>query len=223
VSIAKDTFRMNERIRVPEVRLVDHEGRQVGVVATEEALRRAREAGLDLVEVAPNERPPVCRIMDYGKWKYQQRKKLKKHGHEQQLKEVRLRPNTDSHDLQVKLERARGFLQRGDRVQFTMLLRGRERFHTDLAVQNMGRIAEGLSDLGYVERPPRSEGRRLTMVIVPGKPARTQKTQGRAPARPSREAKPAQPRPPEAAPGADAPEQSQEPTGQPADTQAESA
>lgn len=212
---------MNERIRVSEVRLVDEEGRQVGVVALAEALRRAREAGLDLVEVAPNEHPPVCRIMDYGKWKYQQRKKQKRHGHEQHLKEVRLRPNTDPHDLQFKLDRAKSFLQRGDRVQFTMLLRGRERFHLDLAVRNMGRIAEGLSDVGHVERPPRAEGRRLTMVIVPGKSA---KTQGPATAKTDRGRRIAQSVAPDAAADntADS-EKPHQPEAAPADSQAESA
>ncbi len=165
------TLRINERIRVPQVRLIDHEGTQVGVVPTHEALGMARDVEMDLVEVAPTERPPVCRIMDFGKQKYRQKKKQKKHVHEQQLKEVRLRPNTDKHDLDVKTNRARDFLKRGDRVQFTMLMRGRERFHVDKAIGHMREMADSLSEMAYVERHPRAEGRRITMVIVPGKPA----------------------------------------------------
>lgn len=154
---------------MPQVRLIDHEGTQVGVIATMEALRMAREVEMDLVEVAPTERPPVCRIMDFGKQKYRQNKKQKKHVHEQQLKELRLRPNTDTHDLEVKIKKAREFLKRGDRVQFTMMMRGRERFHTDMALASMRQIADGLTECSHVERPARAEGRRITMVIVPGK------------------------------------------------------
>lgn len=154
---------------MPQVRLIDHENNQVGVVATLEALRMAREVEMDLVEVAPTERPPVCKIMDFGKQKYRQNKKQKKHVHEQQLKELRLRPNTDDHDLQVKVKKAKEFLKRGDRVQFTMMMRGRERFHTDMALASMRQIADGLADCSHIERPARAEGRRITMVIVPGK------------------------------------------------------
>jgi len=172
VNIAiEQQVRINERIRVPQVRLIDQEGNQLGVVATMDALRMAREAEMDLVEVAPTERPPVCRIMDFGKQKYRQ-KKQKKHVHEQQLKEVRLRPNTDTHDLEVKMRKAREFFKKGDRVQFTMLMRGRERFHTDMALANMRDMAEKLSDVGHIERPARAEGRRITMVMVPGKATR---------------------------------------------------
>jgi translation initiation factor IF-3 len=154
---------------VPQVRLIDHENNQVGVVATLDALRMAREVDMDLVEVAPTERPPVCKIMDFGKQKYRQNKKQKKHVHEQQLKELRLRPNTDDHDLEVKIKKAKEFLKRGDRVQFTMMMRGRERFHTDMALASMRRIADGLADTSHIERAARAEGRRITMVIVPGK------------------------------------------------------
>jgi translation initiation factor IF-3 len=170
-------MRINERIRVAQVRLIDQEGNQVGVVETAEALRMAREVDMDLVEVAPTERPPVCRIMDFGKQKYRQNKKQKKRVHEQQLKELRLRPNTDTHDLEVKIRRAREFLKRGDRVQFTMMMRGRERFHSDMALASMRQIAEGLAECSHVERPARPEGRRITMVIVPGKATGTGKTE----------------------------------------------
>jgi translation initiation factor IF-3 len=107
--------------------------------------------------------------MDFGKQKYRQNKKQKKHVHEQQLKELRLRPNTDTHDLEVKIKKAREFLKRGDRVQFTMMMRGRERFHTDMALASMRQIADGLTDCSHVERSARAEGRRITMVVVPGK------------------------------------------------------
>jgi translation initiation factor IF-3 len=201
VNIASERqLRVNERIRVPQVRLIDHEGTQVGVISTHEALSMAREVDMDLVEVAPMERPPVCRIMDFGKQKYRQKKKQKKHVHEQQLKEVRLRPNTDKHDLEVKTKRAHAFLKRGDRVQFTMLMRGRERFHVDKAIGHMREMADSLTELGYVERHPRAEGRRITMVMVPGKPtAKGDKGQSKQP-RPARPAPQQQPAQPQAAP-----------------------
>lgn len=142
----------------------------------EEALRRAREAGLDLVEVAPHERPPVCRIMDYGKWKYEQKKKLKRqHAHEVELKEVRLRPKTDTHDLQIKLRRAAEFLERGDKVQFTMIFRGRERFHQEIGLQTFQFILDEFGERVKVERPARMDGRRLTMVVAPAKAGTTSK------------------------------------------------
>lgn len=141
---------------------------QVGIISTDEALRRAREAGLDLVEVAPHERPPVCRIMDYGKWKYQQKKKVKKH-HEQQLKEVRMSPKTDARDKEIKVARACKFFEQGDKVQFTMLFRGRERFHQDRGIVIFQAIIDQLGEAVKVERPPRTEGRRMTMVLSPGK------------------------------------------------------
>ena len=146
------------------------------MVSTEEALRRAYEAGLDLVEIAPNERPPVCRITDYGKWKYQQKKKLKKHVHEQLLKEVRLSAKTDEHDRQIKVTRAREFLSEGHKVQFTMIFRGRERFHQDRGLAIFQAIIEEFAAIAKVERPPRTEGRRMVMVLAPnktsGKPAK---------------------------------------------------
>ena len=130
----------------------------------------AREAGLDLVEVAPQARPPVCRIMDYGKWKYAQKKKDQKakvHRHESMLKEVRLRPKIDAHDLVIKVEQAREFLSKGDKVQFTMLFRGREMVHLDIGHQAFARIKEGLADVARVERDGKLEGRRMTMIVAP--------------------------------------------------------
>lgn len=140
-----------------------------GVVPTDEALRLAREAGLDLVEISPNERPPVCKIMDYGKHKYLQSKKLKQKHHEQKLKEVRIRPKTDPHDREIKLRHAREFLQHGDRVQFTMNFKGRERFHQELGSEAFREIINNLADIAKVEVPPKLLGKRMTMVLVPVK------------------------------------------------------
>jgi len=160
---------VNEQIRLSPVRLIDENNEQVGIVPTEEALRRAREVGLDLVEVAPMERPPVCRIMDYGKWKYQQSKKQKKHHPEQQLKTVRLTPKTDQRDKEIKLKKAREFLSRGNKVQFLMRFRGREYVHRDLGMETLQAIAAELAEGAKVERPPKMEGRRMTMVLTPAR------------------------------------------------------
>jgi translation initiation factor IF-3 len=124
---------------------------------------------MDLVEVAPNERPPVCRIMDYGKFKYSQKKKKKQKHHEQKLKEVRLHPKTSEHDREIKVNQAIAFLEKGDKVQFTMIYRGRERFHQELGYDIFKSIVEELGDKVRVERPPRSEGARTTMVLAPAK------------------------------------------------------
>ncbi len=142
---------------------------------TDEALALAREAGVDLVEVSPNERPPVCKIMDYGKQKYLQSKRLKQKHHEQRMKEVRIRPKTDPHDKEIKLNRAKRFLAHGDRVQFTMLFRGRERFHKEVGLRIFEEIVASLEDGAKIERAPRIMGRRMTMVLVPSKPTVTRK------------------------------------------------
>jgi translation initiation factor IF-3 len=145
----------------------------VGIVSTEEALRMAADAGLDLVEVAPMERPPVCRIMDYGRWKYQQKQRSKQHhSHETQLKEIRIRPKTDAHDREIKINRARGFLEKNDKVQFTMLFRGRERVHREVGQKAFSDIVDVLSDIAKVERDVKMEGRRMTMVLAPNKSAK---------------------------------------------------
>lgn len=137
---------------------------------------------MDLVEVAPTERPPVCRIMDYGKWKYQQKKKHKTHHREQQLKEVRLSPKTDDHDKEIKVNRARDFLGQGDKVQFTMVFRGRERFHQDRGLAIFREIVAGFGETAKIERPPKMEGRRMTMVLSPDKPAVKPAAKPKAPA-----------------------------------------
>ena len=163
-------LRVNEQIRLSPIRLIDQHNTQIGIISTEEALTMAYDADLDLVEVAPTERPPVCRIMDYGKWKYAQKKKQKhRGGHEIQIKEVRIRPKTDDHDRLIKMNRAIKFLQKGDKVQFTMMFRGRERFHQDIGYRIFQEIKQELVDVAKVEREPRMEGRRMTMVVGPAK------------------------------------------------------
>ncbi|MBL7221385.1 MAG: translation initiation factor IF-3 [Phycisphaerae bacterium] len=157
-------------MRVSPVRLIDQNEEQAGIVPLSEAQAMAREAGLDLVEVVPTATPPVCRILDYGKYKYDLAKKqrqAKAHRHETELKEVRIRtPKIDTHDLMIKVERARGFLLRGDRVQFSLRFRGRELAHIDEGQRIFTQIEEALQDCGKVDRN-RREGRRITMLIAP--------------------------------------------------------
>jgi len=168
----KRGLRVNGGIRADKVRLVDESNNQVGVITKDEALNKAREVGLDLVEVAPNSEPPVCRIMDYGKWQYQQKRRgreahKKSQHHAVMLKEIRLRPETDTHDLEVKLKHAREFLEKGHRVQFSVFFRGRQMLHKDRGYQVLDRITEQLEDLAKVERPAMMSGRRMTMVMIP--------------------------------------------------------
>ena len=150
--------------------MIQADGEQVGIVPIEEALEVAKKAGLDLVEVAPNADPPVCRIMDYGKFKYQASKKgqeTKKKGRTVQLKEVRMRPRTEEHDLGFKLKNIRKFLEKRDRVKVTVLFRGREMAYMDQGIALLMRVAEELEEIGNVEQAPTREGWRLTMVLVP--------------------------------------------------------
>jgi len=171
-------LRVNGQIRVSPIRLIDQDNNQVGVIDTADAGRMARDAGLDLVEVAPNSDPPVCRIMDYGKWKYAQRKKEQKakaHAKQSELKGIRLRPNIDEHDLGIKLNKAREFLEDGDKVQFTMLFRGRQMAHKGLAFESMRSCFDRLSDVSKVEQPPKMMGRRMTMLLAPDKSGRDAK------------------------------------------------
>ncbi len=161
---------MNQRIRAKTVRLIQADGEQVGILPIEEALDVAKKAGLDLVEVAPNADPPVCRIMDYGKFKYQASKKgqeTKKKSRSVQLKEVRMRPRTEEHDLGFKLKNIRKFLEKRDRVKVTVLFRGREMAYMDQGVELLKRVAEEVEEIGTVEQAPTREGWRLTMVVVP--------------------------------------------------------
>lgn len=164
--------RINRMIRVPEVRLIDEEGNQLGVVRTEDALTMARERTLDLVEISASARPPVCRLMDYGKFKYEQKKKkneAKKKMHQVQVKEVRVRPKTGTHDIEVKLRKAREFLEEGDKVNFVVLFKGREIVHAEIGTRILAELADLLQDVGRVERPPRLEGKRMFMTMIPSR------------------------------------------------------
>lgn len=177
--IVTKSLRMNEMIRVPQVRLIDEENNQVGVVDTREALERARENGLDLVEVAPTGKPPVCRLMDYGKHKYDLKKKehrAKVKQHHTVIKEVRLRPKIDDHDVQTKLKQSREFLIKGNKVQFTMLFKGREMAHTELGMEIFDQIVAALADVGKIESPAKRMGRRITMVLCNQPAGKTTKT-----------------------------------------------
>jgi translation initiation factor IF-3 len=154
------------------VRLIDESNAQIGVVAVQEALDRAREAGLDLVEVSPNSEPPVCRIMDYGKFLYQQKRKAKlsqKKQHVMTLKEIRMRPKIGNHDRDIKIKHAAEFLERGDKVQFTMMFRGREMMYVDHANEVMKEIVQTLQEIAKVERPAELLGKRMNMILVPVK------------------------------------------------------
>jgi translation initiation factor IF-3 len=168
----KPQVRINERIRLSPVRLIDEEGNQVGVVAVDEALRLARSKGLDLVEVSGNTRPIVCKIMDYGRFRYEQEKKAreeKKKQHQVELKEVKLRPNISVHDMQTKLRRARDFLEQGKHVKVTIMFRMREMRRPENGYVLLRRVREELADVAKVDREPTTEleGRDLTMVMRP--------------------------------------------------------
>jgi translation initiation factor IF-3 len=159
-------------IRASEIRVIGDEGEQLGVMTPGDALVRAEEVGLDLVEVAPGARPPVCRIMDYGRYKYEQKKKAGKgRGHAASLKEVKLRPRTDQHDLDFKLRNARRFLMDGDKVKVTVMYRGREMVHRDIGRKQLEKVVDLLGPLASVENPPRMEGRFLSMILVPNREA----------------------------------------------------
>jgi len=152
---------------VREVRVIGVDSEQLGVMSPEDALIKAREAGLDLVEVAANSRPPVCRIMDYGRYKYEQKKKKSsKQSHAASLKEIKLRPGTDLHDLQFKLNNARKFLMEGDKVKVTVMFRGREMVHIDRGRKKLEQVKEMLGTLAKMENPPRMEGRFMSMILV---------------------------------------------------------
>jgi translation initiation factor IF-3 len=160
--------RINEQIRVTPVRVVASDGTQLGVLTTEEAMEQARTADLDLVEVAPKESPPVCRIMDYGKYKYQQKKRQhKSHSHQTKIKEIRVRPKTGDHDLTVKVNKAREFLGHKDKVIVTVVFRGREMAHVDEGRRVINGILEQLVDISKVESGPTQHGRRLVCTLAP--------------------------------------------------------
>ncbi|MFI4913247.1 MAG: translation initiation factor IF-3 [Sedimentisphaeraceae bacterium JB056] len=163
-------LRVNGRIRSRDVRLIDQDNNQVGVVRLVQAIEMANEVGMDVVEVSPNTEPPVCRIMDYGKWLYDQKRKAKlskKKQHVVTTKEIRLRPEIGENDLNVKVNHARKFLEKGDKVQFTIRFRGREMMHASHGRELMDGIYETLEDISKVDRTPLMQGRRMIMILVP--------------------------------------------------------
>jgi len=172
-NIATDKeHRINRRINVPQVRLIGSDGEQIGIVPTPDALRRAEEAGMDLVEISPTAQPPVCRIMNYGKFQYEESKKrhaAKKKQKQIQLKEVKFRPGTDTGDYQIKLRNLIRFLEEGNKAKITLRFRGREMAHQELGIEMLKRLEEDLKEYGVVEQFPRMEGRQMVMVVAPGK------------------------------------------------------
>ena len=164
--------RINERIRVPEVRLVGPGGEQVGIVRIDDALRLAEEADLDLVEVAPMAKPPVCKLMDYGKFKYEAALKARENRKSQShtvIKEMKLRPKIDPHDYGTKKGHIERFLRQGDKVKVTIMFRGREQSRPELGFRLLAKLAEDIGDLGIVEAAPKQDGRNMTMVIAPSR------------------------------------------------------
>jgi translation initiation factor IF-3 len=165
-------LRINERIRVPEVRLVGPNGETVGIVPTDQALKLAQEADLDLVEIAPQGRPPVCKLMDYGKFKYENAQKAREARRNQTnviIKEMKLRPKIDSHDYETKKGHVVRFLGAGDKVKITIMFRGREQHRPELGFRLLQKLAEDVQELGFVESAPKQDGRNMTMVIGPHK------------------------------------------------------
>mgnify|MGYP001558376946 FL=1 len=160
-------MRINERIRSSTVRLIDENGVQIGVISKEEAIAKAKGVESDLVEVAPDASPPVCRIMNYGKFKYKQKKKTHQKQHVVQLKELRLRPKTGEHDIQTKIRQARKFLENKDRVLINMMFKGRERAHAELGDEILKQIAAALEDIAKVEKDKISDERRMGMILSP--------------------------------------------------------
>jgi translation initiation factor IF-3 len=161
---------VNEKIIAPEVRVIDQEGEQVGVVSIEEARTISSEANLDLVEISPNAEPPVCRIMDYGKFRFEESKKLqtaKKKQKQTQVKEIKFRPGTDIGDYNIKLRKLVSFLEDGDRTKVTLRFRGREMAHQELGMELLQRVKADLEEYGTVEQEPKMEGRLMVMVLAP--------------------------------------------------------
>ena len=167
---SKDGPRANEEIQADPVRLVDADGEMVGVIGLQEAIDMAVEVGLDLVEVSPNADPPVCKILDYGKYKYEAQKKANEARKKQKIievKEIKMRPGIDDHDYEVKMKAVRRFLDDGDKVKMTIRFRGREMAHQELGLKVLERVREEVDEIAKVEQHPRPEGRLMTMVIAP--------------------------------------------------------
>ncbi|MAE72740.1 MAG: translation initiation factor IF-3 [Bdellovibrionaceae bacterium] len=166
----KEKYRINDRINAREVRLIDDEGQMVGVMSSDEALRFAESRGLDLIEIAPNANPPTCKVMDYGKWKYEAKKKEKESRKNQTIvtiKEIQIRPRTDDHDLDVKLKHARKFLLEGDKVKLNLRFSGREMAHQELGYELLKDVSQRLSEIATVEAEPKKEGRQLFVLMAP--------------------------------------------------------
>lgn len=169
-------LRINREIRALKVRVIDKDGTQLGVLALPEALMKAEQAGLDLVEIAPNAEPPVCKIIDYGKYRYQLTKKereQKKTQHQVKVKEIKIKPNTDDHDLMVKLKHAREFVLKGNKVRLTCVFRGREMQHPELGRKAVLDMCKGLADIATAESPARMFGRNLSVILAPGAKKKT--------------------------------------------------
>lgn len=169
-TISRDSLRINEQIHIREVRVTSATGEQLGIMPTREALRMAEEQHLDLVEVAPKAKPPVCRIMDFGKYRYEQQKREKEAKKKQKvisIKEVKLRPNIEQHDFDVKLKNALRFVEEGNKVKVTIMFRGRELSHPELGREILGRVAAQLGDKVSVERNAKLEGKNMTMIVAP--------------------------------------------------------
>ena len=168
--IASNEPRVNEQIRLSPVRLIDTDGAQLGVVPVDQAMSSAREKGMDLVEVAPNARPPVCRIMDYGRYKYEQAKaerEAKRKQHVTQMKEIKMRPNIEEHDFEFKTRHIKRFLQERDKVKVTIMFRGREMAHTENGKEVLDDVVEEIGDLAVVEQQVRLEGRNMFLILAP--------------------------------------------------------
>ena len=194
-AIRDQKARINWRIRVPQVRLIDDQGQQVGVIPTQQAMQMAEERGLDLVEVAPNADPPVCRLMDYGKYRYDQAKKDREARKNQKIvevKEIRMKPVTDEHDLEVKSNQARRFLEEGDKVRFTVRMRGRQLAHPDIGVRMLEDLAERLRDVAAIEQRPMHEGKAQSMVLAPGAKSARRSERSSASSAPARSAETAE-------------------------------
>src|SRR3954454_22767810 len=188
----RDTTRINERIRVPEVRLIDETGQQVGIMRTPDALRRAQERDLDLVEVAADAKPPVVRILDYSKYKYEQAQKAKsarKHQQQINVREIKFRPKIAQHDYDTKKGHVERFLKARDKVKVTIMFRGREMAHPERGEMILNRLAEDLDELAVVEQRPQQDGRNMTMMLGPGKLAMEAKPEADAKAEAKSEAK----------------------------------
>ncbi|MGI9126927.1 MAG: translation initiation factor IF-3 [Roseomonas sp.] len=167
---AREGPRINDEIRVPQVRLIDDAGEMIGVMSAREALIRAYDVGLDLVEISPNAVPPVCKILDYGKYKYEQQKKANEARKKQkvvEIKEIKVRPNIDDHDYEVKMKQMKSFIGEGDKVKVTLRFRGREMAHQELGVKVLERIRNDLTELVKVEQMPKLENRQMVMVVAP--------------------------------------------------------